>query len=78
MRPGMSLPLSLLAAAVMLLPAIAAACPNCKDALGDGAATGFYWSTLFLIGAPFVVFGTAGGAIGYVYWRAARRQGGKP
>jgi len=49
----------------VLLPAIAAACPLCKDAKSDtdypgGSASlpkGFYYSILLMVSAPFVVFG---------------------
>jgi len=58
-----------LAAIVLLLalvvPALAAACPLCKEAASDadkpGAASvwrGMYWSILFMIGAPFAMVGT--------------------
>lgn len=54
----------LLIAAV--LPAVAGACPNCKDASSDaetpgGSASlgrGFYWSILLMVAAPFTVIGT--------------------
>jgi hypothetical protein len=53
----------LLVAAV--LPALAAACPLCKEAVSDadraGSASvwrGMYWSILFMIGAPFAMVGT--------------------
>jgi hypothetical protein len=50
---------------VALLPALAAACPLCKEAASDadrvGSASvwrGMYWSILFMIGAPFTMVGT--------------------
>jgi hypothetical protein len=47
--------------AALLLPAVAAACPNCKDAVADGeypggAASlghGFYYSILLMIAVPW-------------------------
>ncbi len=50
---------------VALLPALASACPLCKDAKSDtdylgGTAslpTGFYYSILLMVSAPFVVVG---------------------
>ncbi len=49
----------------VLLPALAAACPLCKEAVSDadraGSASvwrGMYWSILFMIGAPFAMVGT--------------------
>ncbi len=63
--------------AAVLLPALAGACPLCKDAKSDadyagGAASlpsGFYYSILLMVSAPFAV---AGGLV----WRiqAARRR----
>jgi hypothetical protein len=51
--------------AAMLLPALAGACPLCKDAKSDtdypgGAASlprGFYYSILLMVAAPFTVVG---------------------
>lgn len=62
--------------AVVLLPAVAAACPNCKDANSDapggsaGLARGFYWSILLMIAAPFSLVG----AVGVLIIRSRRRQ----
>lgn len=52
-------------AIVLLLPALAAACPLCKDAKSDadyagGTASlpsGFYYSVILMVSAPFVVVG---------------------
>jgi len=65
MKPWMK---TLAAAAVLLvvLTALAAACPLCKDALEDQAKSGgvgnelgrgFYYSILLMVSAPFVVVG---------------------
>jgi hypothetical protein len=51
--------------AAMLLPALAGACPLCKDAKSDtdypgGTASlprGFYYSILLMVAAPFAVVG---------------------
>jgi uncharacterized membrane protein len=51
--------------AVVLLPALASACPLCKDAKSDadylgGTASlpkGFYYSILLMVSAPFFVVG---------------------
>ena len=50
---------------VVLIPAIVAACPNCKDAISDsdkpGAASvwrGMYWSILLMVSAPFAMVAT--------------------
>jgi heme/copper-type cytochrome/quinol oxidase subunit 2 len=64
--------------AALLLPAVAAACPNCKDASSDaetpgGSASlgrGFYWSILLMVAAPFTVIG----AFAITLLRARRRR----
>ena len=64
--------------AAALLPAVAGACPTCKDATSDaetpgGSADlgrGFFWSILLMLAAPFSVIG--GGAFAIV--RARRRR----
>jgi hypothetical protein len=60
----------------MLLTAIAAACPLCKEAKSDseypgGGASlgrGFYYSILLMISVPFLVVAT----IGFRIWRNRR------
>jgi hypothetical protein len=61
----------------VLLPALAAACPLCKEAVSDadraGSASvwrGMYWSILFMIGAPFAMVG----AMILLIRRTRRRQ----
>ena len=60
-------------AAVMLLCAQQVlACPSCKDAIeSDPVAAALSWTTLLLIGVPMALFGSLGGWVAYVYWRAA-------
>ena len=66
--------------AAVLAPAIAAACPNCKDATSDadtpgGSANlgrGFFWSILLMLAAPFTVVGS----VAVVILRKRRRQSG--
>ena len=66
--------------AALLAPAIAAACPNCKDATSDaetpgGSANlgrGFFWSILLMLAAPFTVVGS----VAVVILRHRRRQSG--
>ena len=48
----------------LLAPALAAACPLCKDATSDGDKLGstsvwrgMYWSILLMVGAPFAMVG---------------------
>ncbi len=50
---------------LVLVPLVAAACPNCKDATSDadksGAASvwrGMYWSILLMVSAPFAMVAT--------------------
>jgi len=49
---------------VLALSATAWACPGCKEALasGDGQGgdlvAGFFWSILFMLSMPFLIFGT--------------------
>ncbi|HEY7863688.1 MAG TPA: hypothetical protein VIE39_08510 [Thermoanaerobaculia bacterium] len=65
----------LMAAVVLLLPAVLSACPLCKDALDNtaggsaGLGRGFYWSILLMIAVPW----TAVGTVGYLIWRKRRR-----
>ena len=61
----------------VLLPALAAACPLCKEASseGDQAGTtsvwrGLYWSVLLMMSAPFAMVGTM-----IVLIRRAKRRG---
>lgn len=55
---------------VLCLVAAADACPNCKDAIAgdpnqEGLAKGLYYSILFMISMPFLIFG---GICSYFYW----------
>lgn len=66
-------------ALVLLLHGAAAACPTCKDNLAHDPASanlarGIYYSILFMISMPFLIFGTL---CSYFYWevcRARKRQ----
>ena len=69
-----------LAMALVLLAAdFASACPTCKDNLAHDPASanlarGIYYSILFMISMPFLIFGTL---CSYFYWevcRARKRQ----
>ena len=58
----------------VLVPALAAACPLCKEATPDAPGStsvwrGMYWSILFMIGAPFAMVVTMIFAV-----RRARRR----
>jgi heme/copper-type cytochrome/quinol oxidase subunit 2 len=56
--------------------AIAFACPNCKDALANdpaqaGLVRGFFWSIMFMVSMPFLIFG---GVSLYFYWEVQRAK----
>ncbi len=65
-RRRILLALAVVVLAALVLPAAAGACPLCRDAKSDsdyagGTASlpnGFYYSILFMMGAPFAVLGT--------------------
>ena len=64
------------AAFVLLFDGVASACPTCKESLAhDPAATnlarGFYYSILFMVSMPFVIFG---GMSAYFYWEVRKAQ----
>jgi len=70
----------ILAVVVLLLLAIgseaAFACPTCKESLAHdpasaGLARGFYYSILFMVSMPFVIFG---GMSAYFYWEVRRAR----
>ncbi len=74
-KPGM-----ILAAVLLLLSsAQVRACPNCKEAVADGAveasslARGYNWSILFMIAVPFTMMTTGALAI-----REAAKRGELP
>ena len=66
-------------AVVLLVADFAAACPTCKDNLAHdpvsaNLARGIYYSILFMISMPFLIFGSL---CTYFYWevcRARKRQ----
>ena len=68
----------LVAAALVLAPVSAAACPTCKDALADNdphhqqMVKGYFYSILFMMSMPFIVVGTFGGMAYYSVKRAQR------
>jgi heme/copper-type cytochrome/quinol oxidase subunit 2 len=67
----------------LLLVNVAAACPTCKDNLAHDPASahlarGFYYSILFMVSMPFIIFGSLSA---YFYWefrRAAARAAAAP
>ena len=67
-------------ALILLTATEVLACPTCKDGLaendpaGQAQAAGYFYSILFMMAMPFVLFGTFGGAA-YVSIRRARERG---
>jgi len=65
------------AAVIMLLLAgVASACPTCKDSLANDPASasmvrGYYYSILFMVSAPYVVFGSLAA---YFYWQIRKAR----
>jgi hypothetical protein len=64
-----------LALAIVLVAAeLASACPTCKENLshnGQNLARGFYYSILFMLSMPFLIFG---GLCSYFYWEVCRAR----
>ena len=73
--------LALLLLLAALLPALASACPLCKEADDGAAATGggvwrgMYWSILLMIAMPFGMFGLM---VLMIVRARRRRQSGLP
>ena len=65
----------LLVGLVAGFPAVAAACPSCKDAIsGDPVATALSATTLVLIAIPLALFGGMGSWVAYTLWRAQHSE----
>jgi hypothetical protein len=69
-------------ALVLVLNSVALACPNCKEAMEKqdpthgGMVKGYFYSILFMMGTPYLVFGSF---CGVMYYRVRRaRLVGKP
>jgi heme/copper-type cytochrome/quinol oxidase subunit 2 len=86
MRRILNNPVFLLLAALAMsfaLSSIAAACPNCKEAMEKsdpthgGVVKGYFYSILFMMGTPYLVLGTFC-AVMYYRVRKARRSGQPP
>ncbi len=64
---------------VVGLQALAVACPTCKDGLaqndpaGQSLAQGYFWSILFMMSMPFLLFSALGA---YFYWEVRRARRG--
>jgi hypothetical protein len=64
---------------VLLVAALAEACPNCKDTLAtdpakQGLARGIYYSILFMMSMPFFILG---GLCTYFYYLVCRDRAEK-
>jgi hypothetical protein len=62
--------------AALALPAIAAACPTCKDQLAHdpasaGLVRGYAYSILFMLSMPPLIFGSL---CAYFYWEVRRAR----
>jgi heme/copper-type cytochrome/quinol oxidase subunit 2 len=63
----------------MCLVDVASACPTCKDAMaGDPANSnmvqGYFWSIIFMMSMPFLVFSTVAAYFYYEVCRARKQQ----
>jgi hypothetical protein len=75
LAPGYAVP-ALAIALWLVSPAMAAACPFCKEALGAGGGdlvNGFFYSILFMLSMPFLILGGFSGYM-YVLVRRARAE----
>jgi heme/copper-type cytochrome/quinol oxidase subunit 2 len=68
------LPSLLALAAVLVIAGVATACPGCKDQLAadpaaHNLARGYFWSILFMLTMPILIFTGLGS---YFYWEVRR------
>jgi heme/copper-type cytochrome/quinol oxidase subunit 2 len=61
---------------VLLVSSVAIACPTCKDGLANDPASahlarGIYYSILFMVTVPYVVFGSLAA---YFYWQIRKAK----
>ena len=71
------LPVVFALALTLFLPAAAWACPSCKDGLEQGQEhliQSYFWSILFMMSMPFVIFGSLSAYFYYEVCRARARQ----
>jgi hypothetical protein len=56
--------------------ALAQSCAMCASSFGpnDPVTKAFNWSIIFLMAAPYTLFGTVAGYVFFTYWRAAGRR----
>ena len=55
-------------------PSSVLACAVCLTGANDPTAGAFNWSILFLMAVPYLVFGSIGGCLYFVYRRAIARR----
>jgi hypothetical protein len=71
--------ISVLAGVALALPSVAAACPNCNDAVkGDPVAAALSGTTLLLIALPASLMGSIGAWVALAFRRAARAEEERP
>ena len=68
------IPTLLSIAAILVLAGVAEACPTCKDQLAadpaaHNIARGYFWSILFMLSMPILIFTGLGS---YFYWEVRR------
>ena len=72
--------ISLVCVALMVC-SVATACPTCKEGLAqndphhDAMVQGYFWSILFMMSMPFLIFG---GWAGYIYLAVRKARQGAP
>jgi membrane protein implicated in regulation of membrane protease activity len=69
--------LSMIFAAVLLIPSLSGACSVCLTGANDASADAFNWSVLFLMATPYSVVGAIAGWLFYRSRRAAKQQRGE-
>ena len=72
-------------AVALTIASVASACPNCKEAMErqdpshGGIVKGYFYSILFMMGTPYLVFGTFCGVMYYRLRRArVAKSGARP
>lgn len=58
----------------LLVPALASACAVCVTGANDAASDAFRWSVVFLLMAPYLVFGSIAGSLFLIYRRKVARR----
>jgi hypothetical protein len=58
----------------LLAPELASACAVCITGGNDAASDAFRWSVVFLLTAPYLVFGSIAGSLFLIYRRKVARR----